>query len=121
MGAALEATVLTGVKPTMRVVCEEIFGPVVVVLPFDKVDEALQAANDTPWGLKSGIFTKDLNAALAAAKCLDYGTVNINAASRARADHEPSGGVKASGWGKEGPRYAIEEMTYLKMITLAPN
>lgn len=119
-GTSVEATVIAEVKPAMKVVCEEIFGPVVTVVPFDTLDEALQAANATPWGLKSGIFTANLNAALAAARRLEYGTVNINAASRARVDHEPSGGVKASGWGKEGPRYAIEEMTYLKMVTIAP-
>ena len=119
-GASLEATILAEVMPTMRVVCEEIFGPVVTVAPFDAIDEALDAANDTPWGLKAGIFTRSLDAALTAARRLDYGTINVNAASRARVDHEPSGGVKASGWGKEGPRYAIEEMTYLKMVTFAP-
>ena len=119
-GSSLEATVLVDVQPAMRVVCEEVFGPVVTVSPFDSLDEALALANDTPWGLKSGIFTGNLNAAILAAKQLEYGTVNVNAASRARVDHEPSGGVKASGWGKEGPRYAIEEMTYLKMVTLTP-
>lgn len=118
-GASLEATVLTDVRPEMRVVCEEVFGPVVVVIPFDRLDEALAAANATPWGLKAGIFTNSLDAALSAARVLEYGTINVNAASRARVDHEPSGGVKASGWGKEGPRFAIEEMTYLKMITIA--
>jgi acyl-CoA reductase-like NAD-dependent aldehyde dehydrogenase len=118
-GTLLDATVLVDVKSTMRVVCDEIFGPVVVVIPFNSLSEALYAANDTPWGLKAGIFTNDLHAALTAAKQLDYGTININAPSRSRSDHEPSGGVKQSGWGKEGPRYAIQEMTYVKMITIA--
>lgn len=118
-GASLEATILVDVDPSMRVVCEEIFGPVVVVIPFERLEEALAAANATPWGLKAGIFTKNLDAALDAANLLDYGTINVNATSRTRVDHEPSGGIKASGWGKEGPRFAIEEMTYLKMITIA--
>ncbi|MGH7707618.1 MAG: aldehyde dehydrogenase family protein [Vulcanimicrobiaceae bacterium] len=121
VGCSLEPAVLVDVNPSMRVVCEEVFGPIVAIIPFDSLDAALEAANDTPWGLKSGIFTSNLARALKAARVLDYGTVNINAASRARVDHEPSGGIKASGWGKEGPRFAIEEMTYLKMITLAPS
>lgn len=118
-GALLEPTVLTDVRASMKVQCEEIFGPVAVVLPFDHLDAAIEAANDTPWGLKAGLFTASLDAALKGARALEYGTVNINAASRARVDHEPSGGVKASGWGKEGPRYAIEEMTYLRMVTIS--
>ncbi len=89
------------------------------VSPYDTLDDALAWANATPWGLKSGILTRSLEVALAAAQRLEYGTVNINAASRARTDQEPSGGVKDSGWGKEGPRHAIEEMTDLRMVTVA--
>jgi acyl-CoA reductase-like NAD-dependent aldehyde dehydrogenase len=119
-GTMVIPAVLTDVTSQMKVMCEEVFGPVVTVSPYDTLEEALRAANDTPWGLKAGIFTRSLDVALAAAKHLEYGTININAASRARTDQEPSGGIKLSGWGKEGPRYAIEEMTYLKMITIAP-
>lgn len=118
-GTFLAPTVLTDVKPQMKVVCEEVFGPVVTVSPYDTLVEALAWANATPWGLKSGIFTRSLDVALSAAQELEYGTVNINAASRARTDQEPSGGVKQSGWGKEGPRHAIEEMTDLRMVTIA--
>jgi acyl-CoA reductase-like NAD-dependent aldehyde dehydrogenase len=118
-GTMLMPTVLTDVTPQMKVVCEEIFGPVVTVSEYDTLKEVVQSSNDTPWGLKAGVFTRSLDVALAAARRLEYGTININAASRARTDQEPSGGVKLSGWGKEGPRYAIEEMTYLKMITIS--
>jgi acyl-CoA reductase-like NAD-dependent aldehyde dehydrogenase len=118
-GTFLAPTVLTDVNAQMKVVCDEVFGPVVTVSPYETLDEALAWANATPWGLKSGIFTRSLDVALTAAQQLAYGTVNINAASRARTDQEPSGGVKQSGWGKEGPRHAIEEMTDVRMITIA--
>lgn len=116
--AAIEATVVTDVQPSMRLVCEEVFGPVVTVSVYDELDAALAAANAGPWGFKAGIFTNSIDVALRAARELDFGTVNINGASRARLDHEPSGGTKGSGWGREGPRYAIEDMTYLRMVSL---
>jgi acyl-CoA reductase-like NAD-dependent aldehyde dehydrogenase len=104
----------------MKIMCEEVFGPVVSVVPYDDLEEAVRLANATPWGLKAGIFTRSIATAFRVARDLEYGTVNINSASRSRVDHEPSGGVKASGWGTEGPRYAIEDMTDLKMISLVP-
>ncbi len=116
--AAIEATVVTDVQPSMRLVCEELFGPVVTVSVYDDLDAALAAANAGRWGFKAGIFTNSIDVALRAARELDFGTVNINGASRARLDHEPSGGTKGSGWGREGPRYAIEDMTYLRMVSL---
>jgi len=116
--AALEATVVTDVQPSMRLVCEEVFGPVVTVSVYEELDVALAAANAGPWGFKAGIFTNSIDVALRAARELDFGTVNINAASRSRVDHEPSGGTKGSGWGREGPRYAIEDMTHLRMVSL---
>lgn len=118
-GSLLSPTVLTDVDARMKVVCEEVFGPVATISPYDTIEEAIAAANDTPWGLKAGIFTSSLDVALSAARQLEYGTVNVNAASRARTDQEPSGGIKSSGWGKEGPRYAIEEMTDVRMVTIA--
>jgi acyl-CoA reductase-like NAD-dependent aldehyde dehydrogenase len=117
-GTLIEPTVIANVTPEMKVVCDEIFGPVVVVLPYGDLDEVLAAANDTPWGLKSGIFTASLAVAVRAARELQYGTVNVNGPSRSRVDHEPSGGAKLSGWGLEGPRYAIEDMTQLKMVSV---
>jgi succinate-semialdehyde dehydrogenase/glutarate-semialdehyde dehydrogenase len=118
-GNFVEATVLAGVRPDMKVACEEIFGPVATIAPYTDIDEAIAVANDTPWGLKAGVFTASLDVALKAAQGLEYGTVNVNGASRSRVDHEPSGGVKLSGWGKEGPRYAILEMTDERMVSIA--
>lgn len=117
-GTLIEPTVIVNTSPGMRVVCEEVFGPVVSVIPYVELDEAIAAANDSPWGLKSGIFTSSLDVAIRAARSLDFGTVNVNGPSRSRVDHEPSGGAKLSGWGTEGPRYAIADMTRLKMISV---
>lgn len=116
-GCYIEPTILTNVNSRMQVSCDEIFGPVAVVATYDNIDEAIAQANETPWGLKAGIFTKSLDVALLAAQRLEYGTVNINSPSRSRLDQEPSGGVKASGWGREGPRYAMYEMTDLRMVS----
>ena len=117
-GAFLPPTLLAEVPSGMRVACEEVFGPVAIVQSYDDIDEAFQMANDTPWGLKAGLFTNSLEIALRGIRALEYGTVNINAASRSRLDHEPSGGTKLSGWGKEGPRHAIREMSYLKFVNV---
>jgi succinate-semialdehyde dehydrogenase/glutarate-semialdehyde dehydrogenase len=103
----------------MKVDCDEVFGPVLVLKTYDDISEAIAEANKTPWGLKAGVFTGSLDVAMRAATELEYGTVNINGASRSRVDQEPSGGVKLSGWGKEGPRHAIREMTNVRMISLA--
>jgi len=118
-GAIVQPAVLRDVSPAMKVVCEEVFGPVVAIIAYDEIAAAIEAANATPWGLKAGIFTDSLGVAMRAARELQYGTVNVNAPSRARVDQEPSGGTKASGWGREGPRYAIREMSNLKMISVA--
>lgn len=119
-GNLVTPAVLTQVSPKMKIVCEEVFGPTATVTPYDTVDEVIEWANDTPWGLKAGVFTQSLDIAFRFAQELEYGAININAASRARTDQEPSGGIKQSGWGKEGPRYAIEEMTDVKMISFTP-
>ena len=105
----------------MKVVCEEVFGPVVSLIRYGDIDEVIRAANATPWGLKAGIFTESLSLAMRMARELEYGSVNINAPSRFRTDHEPSGGVKASGWGREGPYYAIRELSNLKMVNISPS
>lgn len=117
-GNVVTPAVLTQVTAQMKVVCEEVFGPVASVTPYDSLDEVIAWANDTPWGLKSGVFTRSLDVAFRLARELEYGAININAASRARTDQEPSGGIKQSGWGKEGPRFAIEEMTDVKMVSV---
>jgi acyl-CoA reductase-like NAD-dependent aldehyde dehydrogenase len=117
-GSVVEATVLTDVTPEMKVSCQEVFGPVVTVTPYVKFDDALAGINDSPYGLQAGVFTKDLKKAFQAYRDLDVGTVLINEIPTFRADHMPYGGVKDSGLGREGLRYAIEEMTEIKLLVL---
>lgn len=116
--AVLAPIVLRGVREGMKVSDQEIFGPVVSIIPFDEFDDALRGANSTPYGLAAGVFTRDLVRGLAAARTLRFGAVHINEASSARADGMPFGGVKASGYGHEGPKYAIRELTEERLITL---
>lgn len=119
-GAVLQPSVLTDVKSGMKVIDEEIFAPVVSIIPFTTLDDAFAQANDTPYGLSTGIFTANIGRALAASKALRFGSVHINEASSARADAMPFGGVKDSGFGHEGPAYAIKELTEVRMITMLP-
>lgn len=102
----------------MKVNCLEVFAPVVTIIPYQTIEEAFAAANDSSYGLQAGIFTNDLNLAMRAAKVLEYGGVIINDVSTYRNDVMPYGGIKNSGLGKEGPHYAIEEMTDLKMVVM---
>jgi succinate-semialdehyde dehydrogenase/glutarate-semialdehyde dehydrogenase len=118
-GALMPPTVLQDVSPKMRVYCEEIFAPVVSVIAFDRLDDAVAQANDSAFGLAAGLFTRDLQTALRTARRLDFGGVHINEASSARVDIMPFGGVKDSGYGREGPAYAIREMTEERLITVA--
>jgi acyl-CoA reductase-like NAD-dependent aldehyde dehydrogenase len=119
-GKMMPATVLTGVRPEMRVMCEEVFGPVVNLVPFDSFDDALAQVDDSPFGLQAGIFTRDLNRAMSAVQKLNVGGVILNDAPTFRVDHMPYGGNKDSGIGREGPRFAIEDMTTLKMVVFNP-
>lgn len=119
-GKMMPATVLTGVRPEMRVMCEEVFGPVVNLVSFDSFDDALAQVDDSPFGLQAGIFTRDLNRAMSAVQKLNVGGVILNDAPTFRVDHMPYGGNKDSGIGREGPRFAIEDMTTLKMVVLNP-
>lgn len=119
-GSVIMPTVLGNVTKTMTVMTNEIFGPVVVLRPFDHLVEAVAEANDTPFGLAAGVFTADLDSALMAARELRVGTVHINETSSSRVDLMPFGGVKASGTGLEGPRYAIGEMTEETLVTVGP-
>jgi succinate-semialdehyde dehydrogenase/glutarate-semialdehyde dehydrogenase len=118
-GALFEPTVLHGVTQQMRVVCEEIFAPVVSIIEFDQIEEAIAGANASPYGLAAGLFTSDLKTAFRTARALEFGGVHINEASSARIDVMPFGGVKDSGFGREGPAYAIREMTEERLITVA--
>ncbi|WP_366657672.1 aldehyde dehydrogenase family protein [Fodinicurvata sp. EGI_FJ10296] len=117
-GAVVQPTVLTGVDASMNVMCEEIFGPVVNIVPFDDLSAAIDDANATPYGLASGIFTRDLNHALDLAERMQVGGVHINDTSSSRVDLMPYGGVKDSGNGREGPHYAIREMSAERIVTI---
>jgi acyl-CoA reductase-like NAD-dependent aldehyde dehydrogenase len=98
--------------------CEEIFGPVCTVSAYDTLEEAIARANDTRFGLQAGIFTRDAKAALRAARELEFGGVTVNEAPTFRADQMPYGGVKDSGNTREGPAYAIREMTEERVVVL---
>jgi acyl-CoA reductase-like NAD-dependent aldehyde dehydrogenase len=115
-GAAFEPTVMTDVKQTMKVVCEEVFGPVINIIPVDTLDQAIDAINASPYGLQSGIFTKSNEVTFKAIRRMRVGGLIINGTSTWRTDQLAYGGVKSSGIGREGPRYAIEEMTEQRLI-----
>ncbi len=109
-------TILTNVPPNASVSCQEVFGPVVVVSPFKDMEEAVSLVNDSRFGLQAGVYTNDLRAAFQAAKELYVGGVMINDIPTFRVDNMPYGGVKDSGFGREGIKYAVEELTELKLI-----
>ena len=116
IGNCLRPTILTGVTREMKVICSEVFAPIVSVLPYDSFEEALVMADDSLYGLQAGIFTRDINKAFMAIRRLDVGGVIINDIPTFRVDHMPYGGNKDSGLGREGVRYAMEEMTNIKMV-----
>lgn len=118
-GAAVGATLLTDVAPTMTVVAEEIFGPVITVQPFEHLDLVFQQISDSPFGLQMGIFTNSVDLALKAHRQVRTGGVIVNGTSRWRSDQMPYGGVKDSGMGREGPRYAIQDMTEERLLVFA--
>ena len=117
-GAVLTPSILAEVHPDMKISREELFGPAVNVTPIDGIDEAIKYANDTRFGLSAAIFTENIDKALKFALEVESGNLNINGGTQFRADLMPYGGLKDSGMGKEGPRYAIEEMTELKMVII---
>jgi acyl-CoA reductase-like NAD-dependent aldehyde dehydrogenase len=117
----LAPTVLRHVTNDMRVMREEVFGPVVGVQSYHDIDEALALANDTDYGLQAAIFTKNLDHALASARALEFGGVLINEVPTWRADQMPYGGVKASGNTKEGPAYSVREMTEFRLVVIQPS
>lgn len=121
LGAHYEPTVLTGVPDESRVLREEVFGPVVSLIPFVGVSEAIRLANDTDYGLQAGVFTQSIDAALAIAEQLEVGAVLINETSDVRIDSMPFGGFKKSGVGREGVRYALLEMTEPKSVIISRN
>ena len=118
-GPLFYPTILTNVTAQMRVMCEEIFAPVMSIVPFSSFDDVIQQVNATPFGLACGVFTQDVTKAMKATKELHVGVVHINESSSSRVDLVPFGGVKDSGLGREGPRYAIQEMTEERLITIS--
>jgi len=117
-GAMLEATLLEGVPAGEDVVCQEAFGPVAILSPFDDFDAALDQVNDSVFGLQAGIFTRDLYKAQKAWNRLEVGGVVIGDVPSWRVDHMPYGGVKESGLGREGVKFAIEDMTEVRMMVI---
>jgi len=117
-GELLRPTVLADAPPDAKVSCEEVFGPLCTVTPFESLDEAIGLANGTRYGLQAGIFTSDVKAALRAASALEFGGVTVNEAPTFRADQMPYGGVKDSGNTREGPAYAVREMTEQRLVVL---
>jgi acyl-CoA reductase-like NAD-dependent aldehyde dehydrogenase len=115
----IQPTVIAGADPDLKVSCEEVFGPVVTVTAVDSIDEALELANGTRFGLQAGIFTSSLDTALRAAQELDFGGVTVNEAPTFRSDQMPYGGVKDSGNTREGPHYAVRELTEEHLVVLA--
>jgi acyl-CoA reductase-like NAD-dependent aldehyde dehydrogenase len=116
----LRPTVLTGVTADMKVSRDEVFGPVVAVQTYGSLDEALRLADDTRYGLQAGIFTSNLASALRAARELRFGTVLVNEVPTWRADQMPYGGVRESGNTKEGPAYAVRQMTEERLVVIQP-
>jgi acyl-CoA reductase-like NAD-dependent aldehyde dehydrogenase len=112
-------TVLTDVRPDMKVSCREVFGPVVTVQPYATFDEAIATANDTEYGLQAGVFSGDVEKVFRAHRELRVGGVIHNDVSAFRADQMPYGGVKDSGYGREGLRYAMDEMSEVRILVLS--
>jgi acyl-CoA reductase-like NAD-dependent aldehyde dehydrogenase len=117
-GPMLEPTVLTGTRPEMKVNCQEIFAPVVTVEPYDDFYQALRQVNNSPYGLQAGLFTRDAKLIFNAYEELEVGGLVAGDVPAFRIDHMPYGGIKDSGLGREGLRYAIEEMTEPKLLVM---
>lgn len=117
-GAFYSATVIDNVTPEMDLVERETFGPVAPIIRVNGVDEAIEVANDTEYGLQAGVFTESYSNAMKCAQEIEAGTVFVNKQSTFRTDNMPFGGFKNSGVGKEGIKYAVEEMTKTKLIGL---
>lgn len=118
-GPLLDPTVLSGTRPEMKVNCQEIFAPVVTVESYDDFDSALRQINDSPYGLQVGIFSRDAKLLFRAYEELEVGGVIAGDVPTFRIDHMPYGGVKDSGLGREGLRYAIEDMTEPKLLVMS--
>jgi acyl-CoA reductase-like NAD-dependent aldehyde dehydrogenase len=115
----LGPTVLADAKPDMKVSCLEVFGPLCTVTPYESLEEAHALANGTEYGLQAGLFTGSVETAIQAAEALEFGGITVNEAPTFRADQMPYGGVKASGNTKEGPHYAVREMTEERLVVIS--
>jgi acyl-CoA reductase-like NAD-dependent aldehyde dehydrogenase len=115
-GELLRPTVIADAPADAKVSCEEVFGPLCTVTPYDSLDEAIALANGTRFGLQAGVFMRDVRSALRAAATLEFGGVTINEAPTFRADQMPYGGVKDSGNTREGPAYTVREMTEERVV-----
>ncbi len=120
-GTMFEPTVLGQTTEEMKVNCEEVFAPIVTLRPYDTWDDAVAIVNNSDFGLQAGIFTNDMKRIMDAWDRLDVGGVQVNSVSTFRVDHMPYGGVKLSGFGREGVKYAIEDMTELRLMVLNLN
>ena len=116
-GAVVPPTLLADVSRDCEVSCQEVFGPVMTIEPFDSIDEAIARVNSTPYGLATGFFTNRLDVAMKAVRRLQVGGVHINETSSSRVDLMPYGGTKDSGFGREGPKYAVHEMCEMRMVS----
>ena len=117
-GQTYQATLLSDVDKDMKISCEEVFGPTLGLTRVENVEEAIAIANDTHYGLSASIFTQDLDAAMQYIQQVESGNIHINWGTQWRVDLMPYGGLKDSGFGKEGPKYAVEEMTETKMVVM---
>jgi aldehyde dehydrogenase (NAD+) len=113
-----QPTVIADVTPEMRIYSEESFGPITSIIKVNSAEEALTVANDTSYGLSAGVITNDLQKAMDLALRLESGMVHINDTTVSDEPHVPFGGIKNSGFGREGGNYSMEEMTELKWITI---
>ena len=120
-GAVYYPTVLSDVKDDMKVMAEEVFAPVASVIAYDDFEESLKRANETKFGLQVGVFTRDIDRVFKAVQRLNYGGVIINDTPAFRADHMPYGGNRQSGLGREGVRFAMDDMTNIEMVAIRLN
>jgi glyceraldehyde-3-phosphate dehydrogenase (NADP+) len=119
-GAIFEPTIVADARPNMKVSCREVFAPVVTVEEYITFADALNRVNDSAFGLQAGVFTRNFQNVFKAYEELEVGGVVVNDVPTYRIDHMPYGGVKDSGFGREGVRYTMEEMTELKLLAVNP-
>jgi acyl-CoA reductase-like NAD-dependent aldehyde dehydrogenase len=117
-GELIRPTVIANPARDDKVSCEEVFGPVCTVTAVESLDQAIELANATRYGLQAGVFTTRIDAAMRAAQALDFGGVTVNEAPTFRSDQMPYGGVKDSGNTREGPRYAVRELTEERLVVV---